>query len=220
MIVRAILRAMATAVAPIDVARHLFARLEGFQPTPDAVKRAKRRVRAQRRRRREPPGKKGHEYIVEALLRPVITRLAARMLGLKSRDELPCRIYSSHFHTTDDREEIWRQRFACFRWIHPSADTFDRGNHRRRADLFIATQINRLVSVEFKYVTPGQKPSANACARQVRQYLSQHKACVLVIYAGEDVSFELNTTCDEIQGLIRSKRAFVVAIRGPAMKLP
>jgi hypothetical protein len=150
-------------------------------------------------------------------LRPVIIRLARRELAIQSRDELPCRIYSSHFHTAADPEEVWRQRFACFRWIHPCTDTYDAGGHRRRADLFIATDVNRLVSIEFKYVAPRRTPSVSGCASQVRQYLTKHKACLLVIYAGEPESGRLEAVREEIGRSIRSRRGLVVAIRGPAI---
>jgi hypothetical protein len=141
------------------------------------------------------------------------------MLGLKSRYEIPCRVYSSHFHTVDDTEEVWRQRFACFLWTHPRSDTFDKGGHRRRADLFIATDINRIVSIEFKYVAPNCRPPVRACAQQVRQYLKRHKACVLVIYyAGTPASSRMQIDREKIERRIRSKRGFVVAVAGPKIQ--
>jgi len=92
-------------------------------------------------------------------------------IRLRGERQGPCRIYSSHFHTAGDTEEVWRPQFACFRWIHPSIDTYDAGRQKRRADLFIAMDVNRLVSIEFKYVRPQRTPGVSACATQVRQYL-------------------------------------------------
>src|SRR5262245_57670607 len=107
---------MARAATPVEIAQDLCERLSRFRPGQQALIRAKRRLRHQRQRRRQSAGKKGHEYVVEALLRPIITRLAARMLRLRSRHEIPCRIYSSHFHTTGETEDVWRQFFASFCW--------------------------------------------------------------------------------------------------------
>jgi len=208
---------MSPYVAPLTLAEGLADFLSKFPPDERTLKEAMTFVRKRRDERGEPLGRKGHEYVVERLLRPVVTGWVATQLGL-SDTEVALRVNSSHFHTCDD--DKWPNSWRTFQKEYRNVDTHDERGHLRRADLFICTSGQNIVSIEFKYVAPRRVPARKTCARQVRQYLRLHKASILVIYAALPASSRLNTTIDEIRRQIGKGRAFVVALTGPPVKFP
>ena len=141
-------------LTPLAFTRGLVEHLSHVRVTDTAITEAKKFLREQRDLRNEPSDRKGHEYVVEILLRRRITQYAEDALRI-SRSGSHRRIYSSHFHTTRDRESVWRARWEDFKRAHPGVDTDDDG-HSRRADLFISMG-KKLVSIEFKYLRAESK---------------------------------------------------------------
>jgi hypothetical protein len=212
--------AMARAT-PLAFTRGLVAHLEHVsrvRATESAIAEAKTFLRARRDLRNEPSDRKGHEYIVEILMRPRITEYAEEVLGIP-REDSHRHIYSSHFHTTRDEPSLWRARWLDFKRAHPGVDTDDDG-HSRRADLFISMGKAGLVSVEFKYLRAKGTPSAQACVGQVRQHLTAHRACVLVLYAGTPTSEALESTARQVRDDLRRENGFVVVMVGPPITFP
>jgi len=202
---------------PLVFARDLEEYLSHVRPTEKAIGRAKEFVRARRGSRHELLDRKGHEYVVEAFLRPKITRYAAGKLHIPQRD-WHRRVYSSHFHTTSDLEADWRTKWTEFRRAHPDVDTHADG-HSCRADLFIAMG-KGLVSIEFKYLRANSKPAVQACVRQIRQHLTRHRACVLVLYTASPQSAKLASAAEAIRADLRRAHGFVVVMAGPAIEFP
>jgi len=210
-----------TASTPLAFARGLVAHLEHLCPiraTEAAITEAKKFLRARRDLRNEPSDRKGYEYVVEILLRQEITEYAEDILRVPAR-ESHRQIYSSHFHTTSDEPKLWRTRWRQFRESHPAVDTDDDG-HSRRADLFICLGKVGLVSVEFKYLRPTARPAMHTCVRQIRQHLTRHRACVLVLYAATPVSARLERAVGEIRDGLRGCNGFVVVMTGPPIEFP
>ena len=208
-----------SAVTPLAFTRGLVEHLEHpshVRVTEKAIEKAKTFVRERRDLRNEPSDRKGYEYVVERLLRPRITQYAEDALRIP-RSDSHRRIYFSHFHTTSDEPSEWRTRWQDFKRAHPDVDTDDDG-HSRRADLFISMGKVGLVSIEFKYLRAKSKPPALGCVRQIRQHLTKHRACVLVLYAATPISAGLESTAGEILGDVRSRNGFVVVVAGPPVE--
>lgn len=91
----------------------------------------------------------------------------------------------------------------------------DDDGHSRRADLFIAVDKTRLVSIEFKYLRAKSRPAVPACVRQIRQHLTKHRACVLVLYVATPVSEGLEADTQEIRESLSRVNGFVVRVDGP-----
>jgi hypothetical protein len=199
-----------------EFARSLAAHLSRFRVGPKKVEEAKKFVRARRDLRDEPVTRKGYEYVVERIFRPTISEYAQHKLGIKKSDA-SCHIYSSHFHTTSDEEDHWKKLWNEFRRAYPDVDTNEE-SHSRRADLFISLGRDRLVSIEFKYLPANRKPAVLSCVRQVRQHLSKHQACLLVLYAGMPVSRKLEKAASEIRNELRGGCGSVVVKIGPAVE--
>ncbi len=176
------------------------------------VRVAMARLRRQRRRRGDPPGRHGHEHAVECLLRPKLANYVRKRWRLTGQD-LPATVQSSHFHSSNYSEEAWKKLWLAFRAQHPDVDT---GRHR--ADLFVATRSGELVSFEFKYCGPRRTPSVKGCVRQMRRYLRKHGASVLVIYAARHVSDRLAEKICAIRNGLPARRAFVVDLSGPRVR--
>lgn len=70
-----------------------------------AIAEAKKFLRERRDLRNEPSDRKGHEYVVEILLRRRINQYAEDALRIPRGDSHRY-IYSSHFHTTRDGESV------------------------------------------------------------------------------------------------------------------
>jgi hypothetical protein len=209
---------MSRSIPPVSLARNLVTDvLSPFSANDTNLETAMAFVRKRRDERGEPPDRKGHELVVERLLRPVVTDWITRQLDIDD-NEAPLRINSSHFHTCDD--DKWPDSWRVFQKCYRNADTHDAHGHLRRADLFICAGGQDIVSIEFKYVAPKRVPPWEACARQMRQYLRLHKASIMVIYAGSSPSPRLDVTIDRIRKKIGSRRAFVVALVGPPIDLP
>jgi hypothetical protein len=209
-----------TVSTPIAFSRGLVAHLEHFsrvRATGAAIARAKKFLRVRRDLRNEPSDRKGYEYVVEILLRPKITRYAEAVLRIP-RKASHRHIYSSYFHTTRDEPSLWRARWLDYKRAHPGVDTDDAG-HSRRADLFISMGKAGLVSVEFKYLRPRTRPAVQPCVRQIRQHLTKHSACVLVLYAGTPTSEALESATRQIRHDVRSD-GFVVVMAGAPIQFP
>ena len=205
-------------LTPLAFTLGLVERLSCVRVTERAIERAKTLLRQRRDLRHDPPDRKGHEYVVEILLRPKITRYTEDALRI-ARSDSHEHIYSSHFHTTRDQESVWRTRWQEFRRAHPEVDTDDDG-HSRRADLFISIGTAGLVSIEFKYLRANCKPAAQGSVRQVRQHLTRHDACVLVLYTAIPASGRLESTARKIREDLPSGKAFVVVMAGPPVEFP
>ena len=108
-------------------------------------------------------------------------------------------------------------RWLDFRRAHPGVDTDDAG-HSRRADLFISMGKAGLVSVEFKYLRAKSTPGSGGCVRQIRQHLTKHHACVLVLYTATPVSTKLESAAGEIRDELRGSSGFVVEMTGPPIE--
>lgn len=208
---------MANSPTPLAFARGLAEYLSHVRPTSRSMKAAKKFVRRRRDLRGEPLDRKGYEYVVERFLRQGITRYARTTLRIP-KGELHQRVYSSHFHTTSDREAVWKTRWEEFSRAHPDVDTDDNG-HSRRADLFISMGKD-LVSIEFKYVRPNSKPAAQACVNQILQHLEGHGACALVLYVATPQSAKLASAKEVIREALRRERGFVVEMAGPSISFP
>jgi hypothetical protein len=210
-----------TVSTPLAFTRGLVAHLEHLsrvRATEAATARAKKFLRERRDLRNEPSDRKGYEYVVEILLRRRITQYAEAVLRVPRR-ESHRRIYSSHFHTTSDDPSLWRARWLDFRRAHPGVDTDDAG-HSRRADLFISMGKSELVSVEFKYLRAKSTPAAEACVRQIRQHLTKHRSCVLILYAATPTSETLENVARQIRDDLRYDNGFVVVMTGPPVEFP
>lgn len=207
-----------TRLTPLAFTRGLVEHLSLLRATEGATAKAKKFLRERRDLRDEPSDRKGHEYVVEILLRRRITQYAEDALRVPGRDSHR-HIYSSHFHTTSDEPSQWRARWLDFKRTHPGVDTDDDG-HSRRADLFISMGKPGLVSVEFKYLRPKSTPSAQACVRQIRQHLTKHRACVLILYAGTPTSEALEGAARNIRRDLRRDNGFVVVMAGPPIRFP
>jgi hypothetical protein len=198
---------------PLAFTRGLVAHLEHLSRVPAteaAIAEAKTFLRERRDLRNEPSDRKGHEYVVEILLRRRTTEYAETVLRIP-REESHRHIYSSHFHTTSDEPRLWRARWQEFKRAHPGVDTDDDG-HSRRADLFISMGKAGLVSVEFKYLRGKGTPATQACIGQVRQHLTKHRACVLVLYAGTPTSEALESAARQLREDLRRDNGFVVRL--------
>ncbi len=212
---------MTKPVPPLAFTRSLVKHLgppSQAQATEEEIEEAKKFVRARRDLRNEPLDRKGYEYVVESLLRPRITEYAERALCIPSSHSHR-RIYSSHFHTTSDVPSVWRSRWQDFKRAHPDVDTDDDG-HSRRADLFISMGKAGLVSIEFKYLRAKSNPAVLGCISQIRQHLTKHRACVLVLYAATPVSVGLESTAGKIRDGLRGHNGFVVVVAGPPVEFP
>jgi hypothetical protein len=207
-----------SALTPLAFTGGLVEHLCHVRVTERAIEKAKKFVRERRDLRNEPSHRKGHEYVVERLLRSRIAKYAAHELGIPGTDSHR-HIYSSHFHTTSDGQREWRTRWQDFKRAHPEVDTDD-DEHSRRADLFISMGKARLVSIEFKYLRAQRKPAVRGSVRQIRQHLTKHDACVLVLYAATPMSVGLESTACEIRDDLRSRNGFVVVITGPSVEFP
>lgn len=78
----------------------------------------------------------------------------------------------------------------------------------------------KLVSIEFKYLRAKSKPAAQACVRQIRQHLTKHRACVLVLYAATPIFTGLESTAGEIRDELRGRNGFVVVMTGHPIEFP
>jgi len=203
-------------LTPLVFTQGLVEHLSHVQVSEEGIREAKKFVRERRDLRNEPSDRKGYEYVVERLLRPQITKYAEDELCIP-RSDSHRHIYSSHFHTTNDGQSEWRTRWQNFKRAHPEVDTDDDG-HSRRADLFISVGKAGLVSIEFKYLRAKCKPAALGCVRQIRQHLTKHRACVLVLYAATPMSVGLQGTTREIRDDLRSANGFVVVMAGPPVE--
>ena len=195
--------------------RGLVEHLEHFSHgrfTETAIVKAKKFLRGRRDLRNDPSERKGYEYVVEILLRRRIARYAEEVLRVPRRVSHR-HIYSSHFHTTRDEPSEWRSRWQDFTRAHPGVDTHDDG-HSRRADLFISMGKARLVSVEFEYLRARARPAVQACVRQIRQHLTKHRTCILVLYGATPISPRLESTAGDIRDELRSRNGFVVVCVG------
>jgi hypothetical protein len=179
---------------------------------------AKKFLRERRDLRNEPSDRKGYEYVVEILLRRRIAEYAEDVLRIP-RGDSHRHIYSSHFHTTSDEPSLWRARWLDFKRAHPNVDTYGDGRSQR-ADLFISMGKSGLVSVEFKYLRAKSTPASQACVRQIRQHLTEHCACVLVLYAATPVSINLESSARRIRSELRGRNGFVVLMTGPPIRFP
>jgi hypothetical protein len=202
----------------LDMALAVAELVRGLQVTEEQVSDAAKFVRARRDARGEPPNRKGPEYVVEALLRPIIAEHAAGILGLQAREDWRQYIYSSHYHTSDELEPAWRKRWREFRQTHPDVDTADASGKSCRADLFIHVPHVGLISVEFKYVAARRTPAITATVKEMRQHLSRHAASVLVLYAARPVSPRLEAST-ETQALV-GHNAVVASVLGPPVEFP
>lgn len=208
---------MTKPLTPLAFTRGLVEHLSHVRVTKKGIDRAKNFLRERRRLRKKRPKKEsGYEYVVELMFRRKITRYAENELGISTSDSHR-HIYSSHFHTTSDVEKKWERRFERFKGDHPEVDTDDAG-HSRRADLFISVGNKKLVSIEFKYLGANRRPAVQACVTQVRQHLTKHRACVLVLYAATPVSPKLKGAAEEIQDELQPFNGFVVVKEGPPVE--
>jgi hypothetical protein len=206
---------MTNSLIPLGFTLGLVKELSRVRVTEKRIEEAKKFLRGRRDLRNEPWDRKGHEYVVEILLRRRITQYAEDALRI-SRNDSHRHIYSSHFHTTRDRESVWRTRWQDFKRAHRHEDTNDSG-HSRRADLFVSMDMG-LVSIEFKYLPAKSKPAAQACVRQIQQHLTKHRACVLVLYAATPTSTGLERTVEELRDELRGRNGFVVKMTGPPIE--
>jgi len=208
---------MTKPLTPLAFTRGLVEHLSHVRVTEKAIDKAKNFLRERRELRKKRPKKESaYEYVVELMFRPIITRYAENELGI-SRGDSNRYIYSSHFHTTSDVEKEWKRLFERFKLVHSEVDTDDAG-HSRRADLFVSVGKAGLVSIEFKYLRANRRPAVHACVRQIRQHLTKHRACVLVLYAATPVSLGLKGAAGEIQDELRSGNGFVVVKNGPPVE--
>jgi hypothetical protein len=106
-----------------------------------------------------------------------------------------------------------------FKHAHPDVDTHDAG-HSRRADLFVSIGKAAIVSIEFKYLRPNRTPAVTGCVGQIRQHLTKHRACVLVLYAATPVSIKLESAAGKIRDELRGCNGFVVVMTGPPIEFP
>jgi len=136
-------------------AERLCEHLGSVEPTDEDVVGAKKFVRSRRDLREEPLTRKGHEYVVEALLRPAIESFVKKALP-DGGPRMHRRVYSSHFHTTSESEDDWKKEWQNFKTAHGEVDTGDQG-HSRRADLFISMGTARLVSVRVQIRACGRR---------------------------------------------------------------
>src|SRR5206468_4903529 len=158
---------------PLVVARAVSELLAAFRVAPEALVEAKEFVRRRRVARRKALDAKGYEYVVERLLRPIITMNAAQQLGLPDGTDVRQHVYSSHYHTTDDDDRTYKRLWASFKCNYPQVDTYDAQGIMRRADLFIGLPATMLVSVDFKYVRPLHVLAVHPSTKQIRQYLTK-----------------------------------------------
>lgn len=205
---------MANIDSPVKLLKRLVDNLFEVSPQSHEVRAAEAAVKRRHEQRRESRRKNDPEYVVERLLRPKITAWAAEGLAILPADTNR-RIYSSHFHTTDDLE--WEKLWKAFRETNPDVDVRDSEGHRRRADLFIDLGRGRLVSIDFKYVKPGRLPDVRTCERQLSLYTSKHRASMVVIYTGSPASPKLLERVRTIRNRVRSRKAYVVAVIGADM---
>ena len=206
---------MTTPLSSLALAQRLADHLFHFPLPPQAVPNAMKALEIRRTKRREQARKNNaYEYVVECLLRPVITAWTVDALGIRPEDG-PRLVNSSHYHSTDDPR--WPESWTEFKRLHPHVDIDDSDGHGRRADLFVVMPDGGLVSIDFKYVPPRHTPSVAACVRQLGLCLEQHEASILVLYAGRDPSKRLGDAAAEILKRVKSEQAFVVWIVGPAI---
>ena len=208
---------MTKPLTPLAFTRGLVKHLSEARITEAKIEKAKRFLKQRRELRNESTAKESaYEYVVEIALRPTITQYAENALIIP-RSNSHRRIYSSHFHTASGGQREWKSRWTEFRLTHADVDTDDEG-HSRRADLFISMGKTRLVSIEFKYLRPNRKPASQECVRQIRQHLTKHRACLLVLYAATPVSAWLETAESEIRNDLRSHNGFIVVKTGPPVE--
>jgi hypothetical protein len=208
---------MSKQLTPLAFTRNLVEHLSQVRATESTVEEAKNFLSRRRElRKRRPARESGYEYVVEIMLRPTITLYAQNALFIPP-DDSHRRIYSSHFHTTSDGPGDWRARWDHFKGAYPNVDT-DEDGHSRRADLFISMGTHGLVSIEFKYLRAKSNPGVSECVRQIRQHLTKHCACVLVVYAASPVSVGFERAVHEIRTRLRDSNGLVVVVAGPPIQ--
>ena len=171
---------------------------------------------------------KGHEErIVEGMLRCVITNGVQQRYGVEP-SRLPSCINSSHRTTQRACMFVGHEHgsidwaWPMFRCANPGVDSRERktggkpGPHR--ADLFLIARGREIVSVEFKYIRPGAKPSVGAVVEQMRRY-RQHAASILVVYVEEPAADDLFDCIATITERLSGQRVAVVTVRGPRVIL-
>lgn len=156
------------------------------------------------------------EEVIEGFYRCLVIDHVQRRFKV-DRGEIPSCINSSHtatrgvciarsrhnHHHITDAE--WRTAWLRFQKQHHEVNIrVSEKQSLRRADLYLVAQ-GGIVSVEFKYLGSHGSLDVEGCAVQMRRYVENHAATLLVIYAN---SVDKN----EVRGLDRLRR-----LLGPAV---
>jgi hypothetical protein len=166
------------------------------------------------------------EEVIEGFFRCLLTDHFQRHFKIKPLD-IPNYINSSHtatrgiciagllhnHHHITDAE--WGKSWRRFQDQHQEANIYVPGGRSpRRADLYLVAR-GGIVSVEFKYL--GSKGSLNVdgCAAQMRRYIENHAATLLVIYDSSSNGKEVRGL-DRLRSLL-SRDVHVIIIYGPAI---
>jgi hypothetical protein len=209
---------MTKPLTPLAFTRGLVEHLCHVRVTEKAIDKAKNFLRERRELRKSAPRRRARTSMLSnSCFDPQSPIREERTRHLHERFESAYLFIAfSHDERCRKRmEEVW-ERFKC---AHPKVDTDDAG-HSRRADLFISMGKAGLVSFEFKYLRANRKPAVQAGVRQIRQHLTKHRACVLVLYAATPISERVESVAREIRDQLRSDNGFVVVMAGPPVEFP
>jgi len=127
-----------------------------------------------------------------------------------------CNAESGHSHQFIPDAE-WEKGWRDFQLQQPEVNIHvPQRRMPRRADLYIAVQ-GGVVSVEFKYLGSQRSLNFEGCAVQMRQYVENHAATLMVIYAGLSNREEIRGMDQLCRGL--GPDVHVILIRGLAISL-
>ena len=121
---------------------------------------------------------------------------------------------SQHSHQSITDAE-WKKAWPRFKDQHPEVNIYVPGRRSAlRADLYLVAQ-GGIVSVEFKYLGSRGALNVNGCVAQMRRYVENHAATLLVIYAN-------SSDGKEVRGLDRLRNRLdpsvhVIFVSGPAI---
>jgi hypothetical protein len=169
------------------------------------------------------------ELIVECFYRCLVTDELQRRyrIGL---DDLPscvnsshvaarrvCWVGSPHAHQSI-QPKPWARAWDDLRERHPEADNWLPDQRRREtlrhADLYVVAQ-DRIVSVEFKYVSVQGVKHPEAIVEQMQRYVDKHAATLLVVYSDSDDK-RVGRSMVQLTKLL-DPPVPVVLLRGPAI---
>ena len=166
------------------------------------------------------------EEVVEGFFRCILTNHIQRRFKLEP-GEIPGCINSSHSATRviciEESEHNhqyipdaeWKEAWDCFQVQHHEVNINSPGRGKQRADLYFAVQ-GGIVSVEFKYLGSDGSLNVDGCAKQMRRFVENHAATLLIIYVGRSEGREVQRL-DQLRRQL-GPAVHIIPVHGPVIK--